>query len=894
MNSKLYVSGMTRFYVVLLTFMSIFSLQANAQDAKIVSLATWGSNAHSKITKINEFYFLSQQYSQYLDVIDSTKTGADSLVKQMEFESNIREIHVFNGHLVVIHGETLHLYDVNDLDAPIPVFSVAVESMQEIEDAIVSNDQYLIYANSNGKIFVIEADGENFRSLGAVEFGVSLPENSYVSSLQALGVDNSSLYVMQQIRNLSGFNTKELYFREISLTTQLSVSNEYREAVPDSSYREASYIESGTFALIDHPRGVEIYTQNGTEFRKVVTINRQDFPYAFSKLTYSDGYLRLLSNSAILQKYNINNLLNPILIEETSLRDAQGTFPNMRFFGMLEEDLFVVHQAGVQRIFGDAEDNLTAESLYFQGGPTGRLVAKDNKLYIPRLNRIDILDIADKLDPKIVSQQRFPSTNHDLSLDLIDNRIFSSNPSTVAALEINGSLLEEQGTLRFDDLLSNRLISQRFMFGATNYERLTRYELVTDNVSASPMIQVSTNENAERRSTLGDLQIAENRLYALKNENETILYVFDDIYGSEPILLDTIQLEVELGLEQGVHDYAAYQDYIYLLTPRTVEILKVNADASIENMGSISLFDHFGGSISAVNIVENNLVLFRTSNVLNVALYSLASKSNPSFISKSELDSFGFGTESELTFEQGYLYITGEFSGDEGRIRILQLNKAPTFNNNAFLVDEDNLLKIDISRVDEENDQVSFDVLNSPNNGELEIQTENNNVIYTPNSDYFGEDSIVIQMTDIHGNTSISSLKFTVLPVDDLPVTQDLTEQVLEGESVSGSLPVKDIDGETLTYTVVTTTLNGTLNLDSIGTYSYLANTGFLGSDSFEYEVADESGNLVQGKVSFAIRAKPVVPPPVTPSASGGGSLGWKLLLLVGIGFGSRFSRFEQ
>jgi hypothetical protein len=55
-----------------------------------------------------------------------------------------------------------------------------------------------------------------------------------------------------------------------------------------------------------------------------------------------------------------------------------------------------------------------------------------------------------------------------------------------------------------------------------------------------------------------------------------------------------------------------------------------------------------------------------------------------------------------------------------------------------------------------------------------------------------------------------------------------------------------DVDGDSITASLVTTTGNGSLTLGSDGSFDYTPDPGFVGSDSFSYQAGDGtiSGNI--------------------------------------------------
>ncbi|MEO6183664.1 MAG: Ig-like domain-containing protein, partial [Verrucomicrobiota bacterium] len=65
-----------------------------------------------------------------------------------------------------------------------------------------------------------------------------------------------------------------------------------------------------------------------------------------------------------------------------------------------------------------------------------------------------------------------------------------------------------------------------------------------------------------------------------------------------------------------------------------------------------------------------------------------------------------------------------------------------------------------------------------------------------------------------------------------------------------------DLDGDSLSAILVSTTSNGQLTLNSNGSFSYTPNQNFNGADSFTYKASD--GNLVSSTVTVAITVSPV------------------------------------
>jgi len=79
-------------------------------------------------------------------------------------------------------------------------------------------------------------------------------------------------------------------------------------------------------------------------------------------------------------------------------------------------------------------------------------------------------------------------------------------------------------------------------------------------------------------------------------------------------------------------------------------------------------------------------------------------------------------------------------------------------------------------------------------------------------------------------------------PTNSAPVAKNANVSLLPGEKMSGTLTVNDINGDSLTFSIVTSPSNGTLSLDnaSTGAYTYTHN-GDINGDSFTFMANDGS-----------------------------------------------------
>ena len=135
---------------------------------------------------------------------------------------------------------------------------------------------------------------------------------------------------------------------------------------------------------------------------------------------------------------------------------------------------------------------------------------------------------------------------------------------------------------------------------------------------------------------------------------------------------------------------------------------------------------------------------------------------------------------------------------------------------------------------------------------------------FTPTADFNGGATITI-MTDDMGNSGAggpmldsASVNITVNPINDAPTANADTFTVLEDSTITDDLLQNDsdIDGDSLLVntTPIVGPSNGSLILNSNGTFTYTPNPNFAGSDSFTYAVSDSTGATSQAQVTLVVQ----------------------------------------
>jgi hypothetical protein len=100
-------------------------------------------------------------------------------------------------------------------------------------------------------------------------------------------------------------------------------------------------------------------------------------------------------------------------------------------------------------------------------------------------------------------------------------------------------------------------------------------------------------------------------------------------------------------------------------------------------------------------------------------------------------------------------------------------NATPTANDQTASTSEDNSTTITLSATDEDGDNLTFEITDPPDNGQLgtivPVGPSTAQVTYTPDLNYNGSDSFTYTVSDGNGGTDTANVSITVIPVNDPP-----------------------------------------------------------------------------------------------------------------------------
>ncbi len=179
-------------------------------------------------------------------------------------------------------------------------------------------------------------------------------------------------------------------------------------------------------------------------------------------------------------------------------------------------------------------------------------------------------------------------------------------------------------------------------------------------------------------------------------------------------------------------------------------------------------------------------------------------------------------------------------------------NDVPVALDDAATTDEDIAVVVDVLANDSDLDGTvvasSVTVVGAPQNGSFTINSSTGAITYTPNLNYFGDDSLTYQAQDNLGALSnIAKVFFTVNDINDLPVAVDDNSATPEDTQVTISVTANDtdVDGTITTITIIDDVDHGaTFVNNGAGQVIYAPSLDFFGPDSFSYSLTDNDGGV--------------------------------------------------
>ncbi len=198
-------------------------------------------------------------------------------------------------------------------------------------------------------------------------------------------------------------------------------------------------------------------------------------------------------------------------------------------------------------------------------------------------------------------------------------------------------------------------------------------------------------------------------------------------------------------------------------------------------------------------------------------------------------------------------------------ITVTGVNDAPVCPGDSTTGNEDSPVMGSVTCADVDGDPLTYSTVNSPTHGSVLVDP-GGSFIYAPHTNFNGTDTFTYLANDGQADSNAATVSITVAPVNDAPACVAEAQSGNEDTVLGGGVSCTDVDGDPLTYAVVTDGSHGSAVFGSDASYTYTPIANFNGSDSFTFQAND--GLVDSNTATATIMVAAVNDPPVCAAGS--------------------------
>ena len=212
--------------------------------------------------------------------------------------------------------------------------------------------------------------------------------------------------------------------------------------------------------------------------------------------------------------------------------------------------------------------------------------------------------------------------------------------------------------------------------------------------------------------------------------------------------------------------------------------------------------------------------------------------------------------------------IEGNVANGKVTVEVAPVNDAPTAINANFAGAEDSTVLGVVRGADIDGDRLTYSLFSGASNGTV-VVVQDGSFAYTPNTDFSGDDSFVVQVSDPDGASDLATVTLSLSETNDAPVVTTVpggnTGTVEDDGSVTmafGALSASDADsGATFAWSGSATGSYGQLAIAGDGSWAYTLDNaladplrdGQIATDNFIATVTDDQGATATQNIVLTI-----------------------------------------
>lgn len=205
------------------------------------------------------------------------------------------------------------------------------------------------------------------------------------------------------------------------------------------------------------------------------------------------------------------------------------------------------------------------------------------------------------------------------------------------------------------------------------------------------------------------------------------------------------------------------------------------------------------------------------------------------------------------------------------RFTVVCMSQAASLLDDMVVTNEDESVSVPIFDNDTDLPTSGTLSITVPSNGTVNVDDNgtpndpsDDAVTYTPNADYNGSDGFDYTICNTFGDCSTASVVIDVLPIvdvnDDVVSTEQGANTTISWRANDNDIPnMGSISTTDPANGIVVLNDNGTVNNPSDDDIIYTPNSGYIGTDSFEYTVCDSDGNCDTATVTVLVTSQEIL-----------------------------------
>ncbi len=241
--------------------------------------------------------------------------------------------------------------------------------------------------------------------------------------------------------------------------------------------------------------------------------------------------------------------------------------------------------------------------------------------------------------------------------------------------------------------------------------------------------------------------------------------------------------------------------------------------------------------------------------------YSKGSDPDNGIVEVDSLGNWTYTPDKDFVGEDSFTVLVDDGNGGISEstvtITVTPVNDFPTVPDYSETTWLDTPVSGTVIGSDIDKDVLTYSVNTNPSYGNVKVNSDGT-WTYTPDTGYLGEDSFTVLVDDGNGGTVISKIIIEVRrrPIrntNNPPSAPDYLIETLKNTSVSGVVIGTDPDNDTLSYSNTSNPANGTIVMDIDGSFTYIPDKDFVGTDSFRVRINDGKGGTAFSTVTIKI-----------------------------------------